>query len=107
MMNKAGEKRGDDLKHDAGKPMWDLLPFGPVGEIVKVMSFGAKKYGAESWKKIPDARNRYFAAIMRHITSWWGGEMNDQESGLHHLAHAGCCLLFLMWFEIKQRERCP
>ena len=31
--------------------------------------------------------------------SWRDGEKNDLESGLHHLAHAGCCLLFMLWLD--------
>lgn len=96
--------RGDSMKQDNGKPMWDLLPFGPVGEIVKVLTFGAEKYGPENWRMVPDAKNRYFAALMRHITAWWDGEMVDPESGLHHLAHAGCCLLFLTWFDTQGED---
>jgi len=29
--------------------------------------------------------------------------VNDPESGEHHLAHAGCCLVFLLWFEVNGR----
>ena len=97
-------KRGDNLKKDYGKPMWDLLPLGPVRKIVEVLTFGAAKYAPEQWKQVPDARRRYFAALMRHVTAWWEGEKIDPESGLSHLAHAGCCLLFLMWFEDNQTE---
>ena len=28
-----------------------------------------------------------------------GGEQLDPESKLPHLAHAVCCLLFILWFE--------
>jgi hypothetical protein len=52
-----------------------------------------------AWQKVPNAKERYFAALMRHLTAWWDGERADPESGLHHLAHAGCCLLFLIWFD--------
>ena len=30
----------------------------------------------------------------------WQGEQTDSESGKHHLAHAVCCLMFLMWFDL-------
>ena len=36
-------------------------------------------------------------ACHRHLQAWWSGERLDKESGLPHLAHAVCCLLFLMW----------
>jgi hypothetical protein len=38
----------------------------------------------------------FFAALLRHLFAWWRGEELDPESGLSHLAHAGCCLMFLM-----------
>ncbi len=91
--------RGDKYKSDNGKRMWDLLPFSSVGKIVDVLGFGAKKYGPRTWQKVPEPKDRYFAAAMRHLVAWQCGEKNDPESGLHHLAHAGCCILFLLWFD--------
>ncbi|WP_228144548.1 dATP/dGTP diphosphohydrolase domain-containing protein [Moraxella lacunata] len=32
-----------------------------------------------------------------------GSEMVDGESGLPHLAHAVCCLIFLMWFDGSEK----
>lgn len=91
------------FKMDAGKPLWGLLPFRAVLEIVKVLTWGhrVKGYPANNWQNVPDLRTRYFEAIMRHLTAWWEGEQNDPESGLSHLAHAGCCVLFLLWFELR------
>jgi hypothetical protein len=36
--------------------------------------------------------------ICRHITAVQKGEDIDPESGLPHVAHAVCCLLFLGYF---------
>lgn len=87
------------VKNDADKPRWDLLPFAQIGHIVQVITFGAKKYSPGNWKKIENPKSRYFAALMRHLSAWHCGEKSDSESGLRHLAHAGCCLLFLMWHD--------
>lgn len=95
--------RGDDKKKDHGKLMWDLLPWNQVEKIVDILTFGASKYGPNQWQTVENGKDRYFAAMMRHITTWWGGERNDPESGKHHLAHAGCCLLFLMWLDDQPR----
>jgi hypothetical protein len=96
--------RGDDKKKDHGKPMWDLLPYKQVSDIVDILTFGASKYGPNQWQEVDNARYRYFAAMMRHLTAWWEGESVDDESGKSHLAHAGCCLLFLMWFDNNKKE---
>ena len=84
-------------KYDAGKLRWSLLPLGTVLQIVKVLEYGAKKYHVASWKQVPEGRTRYYDAACRHIESWFNGERNDPETGLHHLAHAACNLLFLIW----------
>lgn len=88
------------IKNDAGKDPWHLLPWRQVRDVVRVLKHGAEKYRADQWKLVPDARPRYFAAAMRHLTDWWMGERTDKESGLPHLAHAVCSLLFLMWFDL-------
>jgi hypothetical protein len=86
--------RGAGKKDDSDKPRWDLLPES-LGAVVDVLTFGARKYAPENWRKVPDARARYLAATMRHVWAWRRGERLDPETGMSHLAHATCCLLFI------------
>jgi hypothetical protein len=82
-------------KDDGGKPRWDLLPFEALSHVVDVLTFGAKKYAPDNWRQVDGWRWRYFRAGLGHLVAWWRGEKLDQESGLPHLAHAACCVLFL------------
>ncbi len=91
-------------KTDKYKPRWSLLPVGTVNEVIKVLEFGAEKYSVGDWVHVPDARTRYYDATMRHLEAWFGGEKDDTESGLPHLAHAICCALFLLWFDKEKRD---
>ena len=91
-------------KFDDGKPRWDLMPFACLNEVVKVLTFGAKKYDDNNWQQIEHPRDRYFAATLRHLTHRKVGEKYDEETGLHHIAHAICCLLFFLWFDIKEHN---
>ncbi len=91
----------EGVKHDAEKPRWDLLPFTELEDVVEVLTVGAKKYSPNNWKKVPDAKNRYIAAALRHISARCQDEIYDREDGLSHTAHAICCLLFLSWFDRK------
>ena len=91
--------QGQGLKFDSGKPRWSLLPMKAVEEQVKVMGFGAQKYEAHSWKTVPNGIERYTDAAFRHLVAYTQGEDNDPESGLHHLAHALCCVSFVLELE--------
>lgn len=93
----SGEVKG--VKYDKDKPKWSLLPFKALAEVVDVLTYGARKYAPDNWKKVPDARTRYVDAAFRHFTAYINGEKNDSETGLNHLAHAICCLLFLLAFD--------
>ena len=88
-------------KFDAGKPQWDLLEYRVLEDVVKVLTFGAQKYGVNNWVDVPNARRRYFAATMRHLAAWKQSEIMDPESGLPHLAHAICSLMFLASRKLK------
>lgn len=57
---------------------------------------GSRKYGDHNWKHVAPLGERYFDAAMRHMAAWRGGEELDAESGLPHLAHTCCCLLFIL-----------
>ncbi len=87
-------------KYDGGKLRWGLIPLNSLSEIVKVLTFGAQKYAPDNWQKVENARERYYDALQRHVVAWKMGELTDPESGLPHLAHAGCCLLFMLWFDL-------
>lgn len=87
------------VKYDDDKPRWELLPFRAVKEVVEVLTYGSRKYADDNWKIVPGARQRYISAAFRHLTDWAGGEKKDKETNKSHLAHAVCCLLFLLWFE--------
>ncbi len=86
-------------KYDQEKDRWDLLPIAPIEQLVKILGFGAKKYGDNNWQTLENFEDRYYAAALRHITKWRKGSIKDEESGLPHLAHAMCCLTFLLWRE--------
>jgi len=92
------------IKFDMNKPRWSLIPEGAVQDVVEVLEFGAKKYGDDNWKKVPKAYSRYYDASMRHIDAWWNGEQKDLETMKPHLAHAICCLMFLMWMDAQLAE---
>jgi len=94
-------------KYDGGKDRWDLIQPLILREYVKVLTFGAQKYAPGNWRHVQDARNRYFAALLRHVWAWWQGELRDPETGLHHLAHALCCLAFLAEPELEEEQATP
>ncbi len=83
------------IKHDAEKPRMDLLcPFA-MEDLSKVLTFGAKKYAPWNWSK-GIAYSRLIAALLRHTFAFARGEDRDPETGLHHMAHAMCCCMFLV-----------
>lgn len=85
-------------KFDQGKLRTDLLPIVAIEEITKVLAFGCKKYDDWNWSK-GIAYSRLLGATLRHIFAWAKGQDKDPESGISHLAHAGCCIFFLLYFE--------
>jgi len=85
-------------KNDTGKLRYGLIPPIAEMEMVKVLTFGAQKYSPDNWKNVDDL-SRYVDAALRHISAYRIGEQNDQETGHHHLAHAMCCLSFIVDLE--------
>ena len=88
-------------KDDGGKPDFSLLDPAALLFVVKVLTFGVSKYGADNWKTVPDAERRYFAAANRHLWAWYSGEETD-ESSLPHLAHAIASLFILFAFTLRK-----
>ncbi|UOF82098.1 hypothetical protein [Caudoviricetes sp.] len=90
-------------KFDLGKLRMDLIPIKPLRDLAKVLTFGAGKYGERNWES-GLKWSRPYAAILRHLTSWWCGETHDPETGINHLAHVMCNVAFLLEYDETHRE---
>lgn len=89
------------MKHDSDKPQFSMLKAEALLELVKVLTFGAKKYSPDNWKLLANSQQRYFDAANRHLWQWKQGQKLDDESGYHHLAHAMASLMFIMQMDIE------
>lgn len=94
------EKGG--VKFDSDKPYRpELISPELIFSISEVLAYGAKKYAPRNWEK-GMAWSRPFGAAMRHLWAWWRGEILDPETGYSHLAHAACCIMFLLTYEQRR-----
>ena len=84
------------IKHDSGKLLLGAIPPTAEAIIAEVLTFGAKKYSRDNWRLLDNLEQRYMDAALRHINLHNRGELIDPESKLPHLAHAACCLMFLL-----------
>lgn len=92
------KQTGTAIKHDGNKIPLHLLSTEAMNQTAAVLAFGAEKYAEHNWRN-GFAWSRPLSAALRHITAFNAGEDRDPESGLSHLAHAACCIMFLLEFE--------
>jgi hypothetical protein len=83
-------------KFDRDKAPLDLIPYEAQEEIARVLAFGAKKYGRGNFTGGLEY-SRLLSAAMRHLGQFNSGQDLDEESGLSHVAHAGCMIAFLLY----------
>jgi len=89
------------MKFDKNKLRYGLIPPSATKGLAEVLTYGAKKYKPNNWKKgDPD---RYVDALYRHLEAWRAGERCDEESGLAHLKHALTNVAFLL--ELEEQEQ--
>ena len=92
---------GPAIKHDQNKAPLELLSRTALEQMAMVLALGRNKYGAHNWRGGMEW-TRMHGAALRHITAHLDGEDKDSESGLSHIAHAACCLMFLLEYETKR-----
>lgn len=83
------------MKFDGDKVRYDLVPPSATKGMAEVLTLGARKYKPNNWKQCEEPE-RYLAAMYRHLEAWRAGEVTDQETGLHHLAHAMTNIAFML-----------
>lgn len=86
------------LKHDTDKPAITLLSRVFLVGVTRALMFGTKKYVKNNWRGGMEW-SRVLDAALRHILAWAEGEEVDPESGLSHLHHAACNLMFLSEYQ--------
>lgn len=91
------------IKHDLGKIKVSLVEPDFILGVAEVASFGAKKYQKDNWKKCEDL-DRYKDAALRHLLAYLKAEKLDEETGLSHLHHIACNLMFLDYFDRKEQK---
>ena len=94
---------GLGIKFDQNKTEYHYLSPIALEKLCQVLTFGAKKYEAHNWRK-GFKWSRLISACFRHLYAWMSGETYDKETGLSHLAHAMCCIMFLLEFEDTHKE---
>jgi hypothetical protein len=88
-------------KDDSEKTPYHLIAPEMLEGVGKVLDFGANKYGPRNWEN-GMSWSRPFSALMRHMWAWWSGQDKDPETGMSHLWHACCCIMFLMAYEARK-----
>lgn len=93
----------EGIKYDEGKVRMELLPTKPLVDIAEVLTFGANKYKDDNWRK-GISYKRVYGALQRHLSEWNDNRDLDPETKKNHLAHAGCCILFLLEYTHTKPE---
>ena len=90
------------MKIEEGKPKLSLIYKSFVDETAKVRMYGLTKYpDQENWRTT--LISEHYDALLRHVfaakaffLNESSGEELDISSGLDHLAHAACNIMFLI-----------
>lgn len=98
------------LKFDVGKsPMFRGLAkyFSRALQAVADNSnAGFKKYGSwGGWRTVPDAKERYADALVRHVMAHARGEVIDPETGSRHIAMAAWNALAVTELELSEEPQ--
>lgn len=83
-------------KHDQDKSRVDLIDPEFLEGLGNVLRFGANKYSPHNWRG-GIKYSRLIGAAFRHLMALSKGEDMDAESGLGHVFHLACCVMFLSW----------
>jgi hypothetical protein len=96
------------MKKEEGKAPLSLANYALIEAVSRVRSYGIEKHGdVDGWKTT--TVKQHYDALLRHVYASLeaekerGDALFDEESGLLHLAHAACNIMFLI--EIHKGEQ--
>jgi hypothetical protein len=94
-----GEVTGTGIKQVMAEPKTPIHLITPqfIEGVAAILQHGANKYAPNNWMA-GMSWSTVFGGVMRHLWAWFRGEELDPESGLPHLCHAACGIMFLHWY---------
>ena len=96
LMNNLKSSVSTGRKDDEGKLRYDLMDVDFEEEMAKVLTEGVKKYEENSWQNVPNAKERYYAALRRHTAAYRKGEcINEEDGNVSTLAQIAINAMFL------------
>ena len=104
VMEKTRSCTVEGLKYDNGKNRMGLMCENfsrALWEVAKVSTFGANRYGQNTWQHLENPKERYMDALCRHLFQHLQGNKVDSDSGLLHLSAVCWNALALLEFELK------
>lgn len=90
-----------------GKPRFSLIPPEVEYALASVLTAGAKKHGDRNWEAglgNADFYDEMMDALRRHLNADQHGHLRDDDTGMLALAHAFCCLAFLLTWRIRRGD---
>ena len=91
--------KSEGIKYDQDKPNLSLVLGGfakALKDVGYVGTFGAKKYSPNGWKTVANLQERYMSALLRHTFAVLEGDIYNDETGRHNLAHVAWNALALL-----------
>lgn len=87
-------------RYNSGKLKWTLISPKAICVLVRVLMFGAERYGSHNWKK-GLVRSEILDSIQRHYAELLDGQENDKESGLPHIGHIMANCMFYSYHSMN------
>lgn len=95
----------EGMKYSQGKLQYSLVPPYALQEVARNLTAGLSKYPERNnWQKVPNAKQQYLDALIRHLESYRRGNMYDAESSaenMHEMAAVAVNAMFLLEFDLN------
>lgn len=92
-------------RYNEGKPKWSLVHYQSLEPMIRVLEFGANKYGVGNWQKGLN-KKEILESLQRHLAALMDGEEFDSETGISHMGHIQCNAMFYNYMDrIEKNER--
>lgn len=90
-------------RYNEGKPKWSLVDFKSLEPLVRVLEFGAVKYGKFNWQKgLPE--EEILESLSRHLFELMSGNEFDEETGVSHIGHIMANAMFYAYQKRNGKE---